>query len=84
MKEAAGEANMTVVTILLIAIVSAVGTIVIRNMMNNTKTKACCLDNGGAWYQNKCYNDVDDDGKGTGGTFTPDCKSTDSGETSES
>ena len=34
MKEAAGEANMTVVTIVLIAIVLAVGTVIVKNMMS--------------------------------------------------
>ncbi len=57
MKEAAGEANMTVVTILLIAIVSAVGTVVIRNMMTNTKNKSCCLDIGGEIQKGKCMVD---------------------------
>ena len=33
MKEASGEANMTVITILLIAIVGAVGTVIINNLM---------------------------------------------------
>ena len=39
MKEAAGEANMTVITIVLIAIVLGVGTIIVTNLMNNTSTK---------------------------------------------
>ena len=40
MKEAAGEANMTVITIVLIAIVLGVGTLVVTNMMNNASTKS--------------------------------------------
>ena len=40
MKEAAGEANMTVITIVLIAIVLGVGTIIVTNLMNNTSDKA--------------------------------------------
>ncbi len=39
MKEAAGEANMTVVTIILIAIVLAIGGVLITNMVNNVKDK---------------------------------------------
>ena len=36
MKEAAGEANMTVVTIVLIAIVLGIGTLIVTRMMNGT------------------------------------------------
>ena len=46
MKEAAGEANMTVITIVLIAIVLAVGTVVVNTVMANTKRNACCCYNG--------------------------------------
>ena len=48
MKEAAGEANMTVVTIVLIAIVLGVGTLIVTNMMNNMKNKTWCAEAGGA------------------------------------
>lgn len=47
MKEAAGEANMTVITIVLIAIVLAVGTAVVNTVMNNTRRNACCQSIGG-------------------------------------
>ena len=47
MKEATGEANMTVVTIILIAAIVAIATPIVTNMMNNTKAKAECMDNGG-------------------------------------
>ena len=47
MKEAAGEANMTVITIVLIAIVLAVGTVVVNTVMSNTKRNACCQSIGG-------------------------------------
>lgn len=40
MKEAAGEANMTVITIVLIAIVLAVGTVIVTNLMNKTADSA--------------------------------------------
>lgn len=62
MKEAAGEANMTVITIVLIAIVLAVGTIIIRGMMTNTKRSSACSACGGSWTAGKC---VDADGKTT-------------------
>lgn len=40
MKEAAGEANMTVITIVLIAIVLAAGIFVVNKMMTNTSNKS--------------------------------------------
>ena len=48
MKEAAGEANMTVVTIVLIAIVLGVGTLIVTNMMDSMKGKTACAEAGGA------------------------------------
>ena len=55
MKEAAGEANMTVITIVLIAIVLAIGTVIVRGMMNSTKKSSCCTSNGGVWNNGTCY-----------------------------
>ncbi len=55
MKEAAGEANMTVITIVLIAIVLAVGTVIVNQMMNSTKKSSCCQSNGGVWHNGACY-----------------------------
>ena len=55
MKEAAGEANMTVITIVLIAIVLGVGTIIVNNLMNSNKKSSCCSSNGGVWYSGACY-----------------------------
>ena len=54
MKEAAGEANMTVVTIVLIAIVLGVGTLVVNNMMNSSKNSTACSACGGQWTAGKC------------------------------
>ena len=54
MKEAAGEANMTVITIVLIAIVLGVGTLIVTNLMNNTSKKSACTSNGGTWYNSGC------------------------------
>jgi len=62
MKEAAGEANMTVITIVLIAIVLAVGTVVVNNVMNNTAKSGACQTAGGAWKGGKCCKKVKDDG----------------------
>ena len=54
MKEAAGEANLTVITIILIAIVVAVATPLINNLMNNASRRACCTDAGGVWKTGTC------------------------------
>ena len=48
MKEAAGEANMTVITIVLIGVVAAVGLLLVPRLMTNAKSKACCTDAG--WF----------------------------------
>ncbi len=61
MKEAAGEANLTVIAIVLIAIVAAVATPLIGNMMKGTAKKSCCLESGGKWSGNNCT----DGGNGT-------------------
>lgn len=49
MKEAAGEANMTVVAIILIALIAAVATPIVRNAMNTTNDRATCMNSGGCW-----------------------------------
>ena len=54
MKEAAGEANLTVVAIILIGIVVAVATPLITSLMNNTKARSECIENGGTWSGNGC------------------------------
>ena len=54
MKEATGEANMTVVTIILIAAIVAISTPLVTNMMNSTKEKAECMNNGGIWADGRC------------------------------
>ena len=54
MKEATGEANMTVVTIILIAAIVAIATPIVTTMMNNTKTKADCMNNGSVWTNGRC------------------------------
>lgn len=54
MKEAAGEANLTVIAIVLIGVVAAIAVPLITNMMDNTKNKSCCTQVGGEWKSNKC------------------------------
>lgn len=47
MKEAAGEANLTVVAIILIAVVVAVATPLVGSLMKRAKNRSCCTDAGG-------------------------------------
>lgn len=54
MKEATGEANMTVITIVLITVVAAVATPLIRNVLKGSGDKACCTSAGGYWTGNSC------------------------------
>lgn len=54
MKEASGEANLTVVTIILIGVIVAVVTPLITSLMKTTKERTCCLNEGGVWENNKC------------------------------
>ena len=49
MKEAAGEANLTVVAIILIAVVVAVATPLVGSLMSTATYKSCCTDAGGVW-----------------------------------
>ena len=54
MKEAAGEANLTVVAIILIAIVVAVATPLIKSLMRTSVYRSCCNDSGGVWRNRNC------------------------------
>ena len=54
MKEAAGEANLTVVAIILIGVVVAIATPLIGSLMSNTAKRACCTDAGGVWKGSAC------------------------------
>jgi putative effector of murein hydrolase len=54
MKEASGEANLTVVAIILIGVIAAVVTPLINNLMKNTKARTECLNNGQCWTNNQC------------------------------
>ena len=55
MKEAAGEANMTVITIVLIGVVAAVGVILVPKLMDAAAKKAACAEKGGNLSGDKCY-----------------------------
>lgn len=65
MKEAAGEANMTVVTIVLIAAIVAIATPIITSSVTQMGKRNCCNTAGGRWEKNNCYN-VDVNGKSNG------------------
>lgn len=54
MKEAAGEANLTVIAILLIGVIAAVATPLISSMMKNTAKSSCCQSAGYVWENGKC------------------------------
>lgn len=54
MKEAAGEANLTVVAIILIGVIVAVVTPIVNSMMKNAAKRACCTDAGYIWKDNTC------------------------------
>ncbi len=60
MKEASGEANLTVVTIILIGVIVAVVTPIVSGLMNTTKERACCLNQGGHWEGGKCSISIDE------------------------
>lgn len=57
MKEATGEANMTIVTVILIAAIVAIATPIVTNMMNSTKTKTACMEAGGTLLNGKCIDE---------------------------
>lgn len=54
MKEAAGEANMTVITIILIGVIAAIAIPLVRNAMTSTSKQACCNSAGGVWSGGEC------------------------------
>ena len=54
MKEAAGEANMTVITIVLIGVVAAVGAVFIPRLLSSAMYRSCCTGAGGIWENNYC------------------------------
>lgn len=65
MKEAAGEANMTVITIVLIAIVLGAGTLIVRSLMSSTTNSSACTSCGGSWNGGTCYGSCTTNADGT-------------------
>ena len=54
MKEAAGEANLKVIAILLIGVIAAVVTPMVNSYMTTSAKKGCCTNYGGYWANNQC------------------------------
>lgn len=54
MKEAAGEANLTVVAIILIAVIAAFVGPLISRLLNSTSEKTDCYEKGGVWTDTGC------------------------------
>lgn len=54
MKGVVEEANMTVVAIILISVIVAIATPIVNSMMNNTKQRTECMNNGGCWENGQC------------------------------
>lgn len=46
MKEATGEANMTIITVVLIGIILAAGTLLVKSLLDKTKNNAECQAQG--------------------------------------
>ncbi len=70
MKESAGEANVTVITIVLIGLVAAAGALIIPSLMRNTSKSSCCQSAGGTWTNGKCMYNCDITGKNCTSTYT--------------
>ena len=54
MKSAAGEANLTVIAIILITVVVSVATPIIMSLMKRQVWRACCTDRGGIVRGTNC------------------------------
>ena len=54
MKEAASEANLTVIAIVLIGVVAAVVTPLISGLLKGQANKSCCQSLGGKWTGSAC------------------------------
>ena len=71
MKEAAGEANMTVITIVLIGVVAAVGAIFIPKLLTNMQKKSTCTELGGTLKGDTCtYKDFSSNPDGVSASCT--------------
>lgn len=55
MRQAMGEANMTVIAIVIIGIIAVAGAFIIPKMFTKVDSKTCCEENNGVFLENKCY-----------------------------
>lgn len=60
MKEATGETNMTIITVVLIGLITLIATPIIRGLISSTERRACCINNGGQWEGGKCSDGIPD------------------------
>lgn len=54
MKESAGEANITVIVIVLLGIVASFGAVLIPRLTSNVMYTTCCTEAGGIWENGYC------------------------------
>ena len=54
MRESEGTANITVIVIVLIGVVAAVGAVLIPRLAGNTVYASCCTTAGGKWSSGQC------------------------------
>ncbi len=54
MKESAGQANITVIAIVLIGIVLSLGLVFVPKLSGNTIYISCCNEAGGIWENGYC------------------------------
>lgn len=54
MRQSAGEANITIIIIILIGLVAATGAILIPRLANRTIYISCCTEAGGKWENGYC------------------------------
>lgn len=70
MKEATGEANMTIVTVVLIGIITLIATPIITTLVKQSKDRACCVNNGYAYHGGACYSTYDETSNSYSGKIT--------------
>ena len=54
MKESAGEANLTIIVIVLLGIIASFGIVFIPRLANNILYTSCCTEAGGIWDKGYC------------------------------
>ena len=54
MKQAAGEANITIIAIILIGLLAALAAILIPRLASNSIYTTCCTEAGGVWSKGYC------------------------------